>query len=258
MQELLVDVVGKEGRSLDLLVETKYKTADAFILVHLEPQSYNQDDFHERMFIYFARLFELYRKKYPIIIPIAIFAAEDMVEKPDTLCISTPERDILMFHFYKIELKRLDWRRFLISDNPVAAALLVKMGYNKKEEREVRSAYLRMIFRLRPKLDEAKVALIMSFADLYFEPNEQRDRDILAELSTEYPEEGAKIMELMPGWMRMGYEKGIAEGVEEGKKEGLKEGRKEVVRKLLGKGFSHEQLADTLDISVEEVKELAN
>lgn len=65
-------------------------------------------------------------------------------------------------------------------------------------------------------------------------------------------------MELMPAWMRMGYEKGIAEGVEEGKKEGREEGRKEVVRKLLGKGFSHEQLADTLDISVEEVKELAN
>lgn len=262
MQELLVDIVGKEGRNLDLLVETKYKAADAFILVHMEPQSYKQNDFRERMFIYFARLFELYRKKYPVIIPIAIFTSDDAADEPDTLCLSVPDREILKFHFYKVELKRLDWRRFIGSDNPVAAALLAKMGYNKREEREVRTAYLRMILRLRSKLDDARMALMMSVADLYFQPNAELDEQILSEIRAENPEEGARIMELMPAWMRMGYEKGIAEGVEEGKKEGLKEGmkegRREVVRKLLGKGFSHEQLADTLDLSLEEVKELAN
>lgn len=58
MQEQLVDLVGEEARTLDLLLETKYITTDAFILIHLEPQSYKQPDFHERMFIYFSRLFE--------------------------------------------------------------------------------------------------------------------------------------------------------------------------------------------------------
>lgn len=37
IQELLVDIVGEEARTLDLLIETKYKATDAFILVHLEP-----------------------------------------------------------------------------------------------------------------------------------------------------------------------------------------------------------------------------
>ncbi len=266
MQELLVDIVGKEGRNLDLLLETKYKTMNAFILIHLEPQSYKEDDFHERMFIYFARLFELYRKKYPIIIPIAIFSADEAREEPNTLRVAVQDKEILKFQFLKVELKQLDWRRFIDSDNPVAAALLAKMGYNKKEVREVRTAYLRMVLRLRSKLDDARMALMMSVADLYFQPNAELDEEILSEIRAEYSEEGVEIMELMPAWMRMGYEKGIAEGVEEGKKEGIKEGikegreegRKEVVRKLLGKGFSHEQLADTLDISVEEVKELAN
>ncbi|MFD0714784.1 hypothetical protein [Paenibacillus sp. GCM10027626] len=43
-----------------------------------------------------------------------------------------------------------------------SAALLAKMGYNEKEKREVRIAYLRMILRLQNKLDDARLALIMS------------------------------------------------------------------------------------------------
>ncbi|MFC5401282.1 Rpn family recombination-promoting nuclease/putative transposase [Cohnella soli] len=85
MQELLVDIVGQESRSLDLLIETRYKLLDAFILVHMEPQSYNQSDFNERMFIYFSRLFEKYRKTYKLMIPIAIFSADDVRKEPDTL-----------------------------------------------------------------------------------------------------------------------------------------------------------------------------
>jgi isocitrate/isopropylmalate dehydrogenase len=59
----------------------------------------------------------------------------------------------LRFHFFKIELRRLSWRRFVDSANPVAAALLAKMGYNKKEKREMRLHYLRMLLKLRNQLD---------------------------------------------------------------------------------------------------------
>ncbi|MFC5405954.1 hypothetical protein [Cohnella soli] len=82
---------------------------------------------------------------------------------------------IIEFRFFKVELRRQNWREFITSDNPIAAALLAKMGYNKTEEREVRAAYLRMILRIRKKLDDAKLALIMSVADLYFEPNDAQD-----------------------------------------------------------------------------------
>jgi|GEM_PF-6567002 len=36
MQEQLVDVIGEERRTLDLLLETRYKATDAYILIHLE------------------------------------------------------------------------------------------------------------------------------------------------------------------------------------------------------------------------------
>ncbi|MBP2111844.1 hypothetical protein [Paenibacillus silagei] len=51
---------------------------------------------------------------------------------------SIPEHSILRFQFLKVELRKQNWRRFIDSDNAVAAALLAKMGYTTREAREVR------------------------------------------------------------------------------------------------------------------------
>lgn len=257
MQELLVDIVGEEARNLDLLLETRYRATDAYVLVHFEPQSYKEVDFHERMFIYFSRLFERHRKEHKLIIPIAIFTGDHARDEPDSLTMMIPEHDILQFRFLKVELRSTPWRSFIESDNPVAAALLAKMAYNKKEEREVRIAYLRMLFRLKKKLDNARLALIMSVADLYFKPNkEEEEKAILKELRELYPEEGEAIMELMPAWQRWGYEKGMEEGYEKGKEEGIEKGKEDVIRKLLEKGFSPEKLAETIEVPVDEIRKL--
>jgi predicted transposase/invertase (TIGR01784 family) len=77
--------------------------------------------------------------------------------------------------------------------------------------------------------------------------NHEEDRAILHELE-EQLEEGESIMELMPAWKRWGYEEGIAEGREEG--------REEIIRKLLEKGFSPEEVAATLDIPVDHIRKL--
>lgn len=254
MQELLVDIVGEEARTLDLLLETRYKTLDACILVHLEPQSYRQEDFHERMFIYFSRLFERHRKEHRLIIPIAIFTSDDARDEPDMFVMEIPEHEIAIFKFLKVELRRQNWRKFAESDNPVAAALLAKMGYNEREKREVRLAFLRMMLRLREKLDDARLALTMSVADLYFKPDPEQDAEILRELGEQDEEGGRTLMELMPAWKRWGYEEGIAEGLEKGRAEGMQKGRLEIIRKLLDKGFLPEEVAATLELPMDEVR----
>ncbi|MBP1988632.1 hypothetical protein [Paenibacillus eucommiae] len=130
------------------------------------------------------------------------------------------------------------------------------MGYTKKEKREVRFAFLQMMLRLQKKLDPARFMLIMSIADLYFTPNIKQDEAILHELSQQYPEEGSIIMELMPAWKRWGYEEGIEEGKVEGKEEGKEEERQTIIRKLLDKGFSPEEVAVTLEFPLNDVKKL--
>lgn len=257
MQELLVDIVGEEARQLDLLLETKYKETDACVLVHLEPQSYKEADFHERMFIYFARLFERHRKEHKLIIPIAIFTADDAGDEADQLVMAVPGHTFLQFQFLKVELRRLPWRQFIDSDNPVAAALLAKMGYNQKEKRDVRFAYLRMLLKLHKRWDTARIELIMSVADLYFKPDPIQDERLLRQLSEEFPEEEEAIMDLMPAWKKWGYDAGREEGKVAGLEAGREEERQAIVRKLLSKGFTPEEVADTLELPLNEVRRLA-
>lgn len=254
MQELLVDVVGEERRSLDLLVETRYKSLDAYVLIHLEAQSYKEVDFNERMFIYFSRLFERHRKEHKLIIPIAIFTMDEVRDEKNILSMEIPEHTILHFQFLKVELFKQNWRQFVDSNNPVAAALLAKMGYTNEEKRSVRLAYLKMILRLQKQLDQARLALIMSIADLYFVPDIEQDNSLLRELSEQYPEDEVTIMELMPAWKRLGYEEGREEGREEGIEAGKEEERQLIIRKLLNKGLKPEEIADTLDLPLTVVK----
>ncbi|MCA1296094.1 Rpn family recombination-promoting nuclease/putative transposase [Paenibacillus sp. alder61] len=256
MQEQLVDIIGEERRTLDLLLETRYKATDTYILIHLEPQSYRQDDFHERMFIYFSRLFERHRKEHQLIIPIAVFTEPFLIHETNTLTMSIPGHSILNFQFLKVEICNHNWRDFIDSNNPVAAALLAKMGYNKGEEREIRFSFLRMMLGLRKRLDDARIALIMSIADLYFQPDRQQDESILLEIAQQFPEEGEHIMELMPAWKRWGYEEGLEEGIEKGIEKGMETARLKVAQKLLEKGFSLEEIGETIELPVEEVQKL--
>lgn len=249
MQELLVDVVGEEARILDLLVETRYRATDAYILVHLEPQSYRQDDFHERMFIYFSRLFERHRRQHKLVIPIAIFTSDQARDEPDTYAMEIPGHEIVKFRFLKVELRGQDWRKFVDSDNPVAAALLAKMGYNERDKKQVRLAYLRMLLRLGRKLDDARLALVMSVADVYFNPDPKQDEAMLRDLGKQDPEGAKAFMEmkdLVPMWKRWGYEEGIEKGREEG--------RLQLIRKLLEKGFDPDEVAATLELPLDEVR----
>ncbi|MEK4517390.1 Rpn family recombination-promoting nuclease/putative transposase [Paenibacillus sp. FSL H8-0122] len=268
MQELLVDIVGEEARELDLLLEIRYKGLDGYILIHLEPQSYRDSRFHERMFIYFSRLFERYRKEHKLIIPIAIFTSDEIREEQDTLEMVIPEHQILRFQFLKVELRKQNWRRFIDSDNAVAAALLAKMGYTTREARDVRREFLRMFMKLKTRLDQGRLALVMSVADLYFQPDRAQDEEIIKELMIQYPEEGEAIMELMPAWKRWGYEEGIAEGIEQGIEKGIEQGiergieqgvekgQAEIIRKLLLHGFTPEEVSKAVELPVEKIKKL--
>ena len=51
-------------------------------------------------------------------------------------------------------------------------------------------------------------------------------------------------------------EEGIAEGIVKGRAEGIEEGEAEIIIKMYNKGFTVEEIAETLDKDVEEVKEI--
>src|SRR5699024_12217675 len=90
--------------------------------------------FHERMYHYFSLLYHKYRKP---ILPIAVFSYDENSKEADEFTISFPLFHVLTFNFLILELrKKRNWRDYIESDNPVAAALLSKMGYTEKEDRK--------------------------------------------------------------------------------------------------------------------------
>ena len=77
LSEEVLPVKHDENKSiLDLVVEVRVKDLDALVVIHVEPQSYVQTDFNERMFRYSSMLYNRLRKS---IIPIALLDRKSVV-----------------------------------------------------------------------------------------------------------------------------------------------------------------------------------
>jgi len=48
-----------------------------------------------------------------------------------------------------LHLRKKNWKDYIRSDNPAAAALLSKMGYQEEERIQVKKEFLRMIVRMK-------------------------------------------------------------------------------------------------------------
>lgn len=240
-------------RRLDIVVETTLKGTDVVVLVHVEPQSYDQADFHERMYHYFSLLYNKYQKP---IVPIAVFSYEENGEK-DQYKMEFPFFHVLTFNFMTLHLrKKKNWREYIQSNNPVAAALLSKMGYAEEERVQVKKEFLQMMTRM--ELDPANQRLIYGFFERYLKLTEQEEEKLMAEV--EKLPDAEKIMELPISYeergIRKGREEGKAEGKAEGKVEGEVEGIKKVALEMLRKGASIDFIVEVTHMDVKEIKKL--
>ncbi len=205
------------------------------------------------MFYYFSRLYDKYRRR---ILPIAIFTYDKIKSEPNTFSIGFPFLEVLNFQFLKVELKSKNWRDYLKQDNPVAAALLSKMGYSEEEKVQVKKEFLRMLVRL--ELDPVRTELIAGFFETYLKLTEDEEKQLFDEIKTLEREEEEKVMQLTTSWHRKGREEGREEGIKEGFEAGKKETLIEVARKMLEKGYTIEEIEIITKLSKETIKNLMN
>src|SRR5699024_2557319 len=149
-EEMIPDRFDDNTRILDIVAQVKEEGTDCAIVVHVEPQSYVQTDFHERMLYYFIELRQKVKKP---IIPIAIFSYDQPWDE-DAIVIEALGDEVLRFKYRTIHLRKLSWRTFIKQENPVAAALLSKMGYHENERVKVKVEFLRMLTRLQISREE--------------------------------------------------------------------------------------------------------
>ncbi|MFB9276263.1 Rpn family recombination-promoting nuclease/putative transposase [Cohnella cellulosilytica] len=264
-EELFSGLVGGTTERADLVVETLLLEEEgteatepehkALIIIHLEPQSYFQEDFPERMFLYSGKLYEKYRRR---ILPIAVFSHSRQLKEPPRFGWAFPFLKVVTFRYYAIQLRKKSWRRFVKTDNPVAAALLSSMGYNKKERVAVKFEFLRMMTRLR--LDPARMRLLTVFFETYLQLTNSENERLLKKIDRTNHKEEAAIMEWMTSWEKMGLEKGLKQGVEQGREEGREEGilksKEEIAAKMLAKGLDPAMVEEMTGLSADRINKL--
>ncbi|MGI4788402.1 MAG: Rpn family recombination-promoting nuclease/putative transposase, partial [Janthinobacterium lividum] len=203
----------------------RFRSEDAFFLIHVENQSTAQTDFPKRMFRYFARLTE----KYDLpVYPVVVFSYDSPQRpEPTRFVVSFPGKTVLRFEYSVIQLNRLPWRRFVCQENPVASALMAKMKMSVRERPRVKAECLRLLASL--KLDPARTKLIGGFVDSYLKLNAQEMKQFERAVDKFAPTERIATMEITTSWERMGIAQGLAQGISQG----LTQGKETLVARLL-------------------------
>lgn len=232
-EEVFTDVMKGESRRADIVVEASLKGEDTILIIHVEPQSYKETNFHERMYQYFSLLCNKYRKP---ILPIAVFSYDEYHNEQDEFTIEFPFFHVLTFKFLMLELRKNNWREYIKSNNPVAAALLSKMGYTEEERVQVRIEFLRMMSKM--ELNPAETRLILSFFERYLKLNEREEEELVEKVKD--LDEAEEILKLPISWEEKGIEKG----------------KKDVAIELLKEGSSIEFIAKVTHLDKEEIKEI--
>jgi len=234
-QEVFTDILKGEKRRIDILAEVHLKGENKLVLIHVEPQSSYQKEFHERMFIYCSRLYEKFRKP---ILPIAVFSYNEEKDVSGKFIIDFPTFPVLEFRYLQLHLIKKNWRVFIHKDNPAAAALLSKMGYTEKERVQVKLEFLRTLSRM--ELNPAKLKLIYGFFETYLKLNEKEEKQMREKIANLPKDEADRVLELPNSYFEEGMEKGM----------------ERVVVNMFKKGFPNETIVEITGLSKEKVQEI--
>jgi hypothetical protein len=242
-KEIFTDVTSGATHEADLVVRARFCSQDSFFLVHLEHQAQAQRDFGRRMFRYFARLHD---KHAMPVYPIVVFSHASNLPEPDHYEVAFPDLAVLQFRYRVIQLALMNWRDYLRRANPVASALIAKMGMAIEERPRVKLECLRLLATLR--LNPARMRLISGFVDTRLRLNAQEMLIFREQTDTLEEKEKDKVMELTTSWK------------EEGIREGIREGSQQVVFRQLRRRWGElppRMVARLQALPVQEIEDLA-
>ncbi|NJK80009.1 MAG: DUF4351 domain-containing protein [Chloroflexaceae bacterium] len=216
-KELFTDVTSGDRYEADLVARAQVRGQESFFLIHLEHQAQPQATFGQRMFRYFARLYE--QHNLPVY-PIVLFSYDTPQRtEPTVHRVAFPSWTVLEFHYRVIQLQQYDWQVFQGTPNPVASALMAKMRMQPAERPIVKVEALRLLAALG--LDAARQQLISGFVDTYLPLNLEEEQVFYKQLEQIQPREEEQVMEIVTSWMRQGIEQGREEGRAEGREQGM-------------------------------------
>ena len=232
LENLVVQAQLREG-------EEKRKV---FFLIHLEHEAQNKEPrrFPRRMLQY---TLSLHDETGLNVYPIALLSyPKPKRELTDHFEISCAGFQALQFRYRVVQLNRLNWRDYARKPNPVAAALMSRMGIAQEERPLVKLACLRLLGRLN--LPGPQSRLIGQFFDIYLQLDPNEEEQYRHEFDKISPEEKNAMLELTTSWH------------EKGREEGREESLEGVAQKLLIMGLTVEQIQQATGLAKERINEL--
>ncbi len=215
-------------RFADKLVKVFFKdNGERWILIHIEVQGYNDKEFSRRMFVYFYRILDRYRKE---IAAIAIFADNNKNFKPSSFRYEFFDTK-LVYKYRTYKILESSSEELMNSSNPFALVVLAARNAINAKNNEGRKLKFKIeLTRLLMQrgFTQDKIISIFRFIDGVLELNDEAKVNIFYE---EVGKSGGdKIMQVMGNVEQRGYKRGMQQGMREGIQEGIQEGMQQGMR----------------------------
>ena len=104
-KEVFTDVTAGERYEADLLAKVRFRGQESFFLIHVEQQAQARSNFSQRMFRYFARLYEKFALP---VYPVALFSYDaPQRPEPNYHQVAFPDLVVLEFNYRVIQRMQL-------------------------------------------------------------------------------------------------------------------------------------------------------
>src|SRR5690625_1296793 len=217
-EEMIIDPFEDDVQFLDIVAKVHLKQSGDPVIIHVEPQSYKQRDFTERMFRYANALYN--RLRLPMI-NIAVFNFQETWDE-DQFTLKVNDYKTYEFNYQYIHIKSLDWQDFKKMPNPVTATLMCLMKHDDADRIDLKVAFLRMLVKSGVDIDQGK--FFLKFFDQYLPFTKEENKEVMERLKQEA--ETFDIDTLPIGIEELAKEEGEKLGLEKGEKIGTVKGEK--------------------------------
>jgi predicted transposase/invertase (TIGR01784 family) len=240
-KELYSGIIEGEKTISDVLAKVNLLDGrEQYILIHIEIQSSRDVDIPRRMFRYFCNIWMKHEKS---VYAFALFIDESRWREPISNIFTREFMGTkLTYEFQLQKTKNYNYEEYLDYPNPIVTAFLIRMNYGKKSRALVKAESMKRIEKYY-NLTETQTETLLHFIDRLLFLDEEETKEFKTIIKQEEYEEVNKMM--------------LTTLQEEIIQEKIKNREVEIVKKLLKKGLSLEDIADTTELSIDEIKKLS-
>jgi len=223
-----------QDRRADLILKVTPKQGNAYIL-HIEIQNYNQKIMPQRMLRYYLDIF--YANPNIQIHQYLIYIGKDRLRMQDGL-----KQDKLDYQYQIFDMRQLDCRKLFRQGSPDALVLAILCDFGGKPEKDIVNYIVKQLQSILKNNESEYRRFLLMLEILAENRNLQQQVKEAEQMITQVRLTGLPSYEI-------GLEAGIEKGIEKGKLEKSYQAALNLLPFLDDK-----TIADTLDLSIEEVK----